>query len=1033
MGTSFFYKNQQSIFFRLFSLSCILAMSTHFSFAQDTIPKPPIIPDTTEATVQSGQDTVNKNTENDQDSITGVVSDNDGNALPGVSVMVKGQPNTGTTTDPNGRYKVSVGPKTVLVFSYTGYTSREVLVGQRKKLDIALNVEQEELDEVVVIGYGSVKKRDLTGSVAQVKSAEINAFPTSNAVQSLSGRAAGVQVSQASGAPGPAMSVRIRGANSILGNNEPLYVVDGFPLSGSNPTILNNADIESMEILKDASATAIYGSRGANGVVIITTKQGGVEGTGSETQVDFEANYGVQQLRKKVDLLSGPEYARFYNLRAENDGVDPYFSQEEIANMPDFNWQDFIFRSAPIKNTSIGISGGNEKTQFSLGGSVLDQDGIIRGSDYSRYSFRSNIQHQISNKLTVDANATLSRLITGRKDSNGGARGNSLISSLLGAPPTLDAYNDDGSYRMLNTAYPFVSPDIMNPLNWINEERNQTQANLILANTALTYQPIQDLNIKLLAGIENRDDRENRFQSNRFQNSKGFASITSNNEQSMLVEATANYTKTWNEKHNFSVLGGISYQNFSNSLLTGSGQGFISNVSEWNDLGSAEVPLPSVSAYNKSTLLSYLTRVNYTLSDKYLFTATFRADGSSRYGEGNRWGYFPSGAFAWRMSNEDFMKEHKWISDLKLRVSWGLTGTQVEDFYSAYNLLQTGYTVFGEDLYVGYTPGVRLANPGLKWETTEQFDAGVDFAILDNRFVFTADYYRKTTKDLLNLVQLPSSMGYTEMIQNVGSIRNSGIELGLTSNIFRGNFKWDVTGNIAFNRSKVLELYGGSDIYGDQLAINVVNDSRTILREGLQRGVFYGYLEDGYDSEGNIVYQDLNGDGTISPLDRTVIGNPNPDFIYGLNSSMSYKNFDLTFFLQGSVGNDIFNASAIGSSIDYSSGLNMVKDVLYNHWTPDNPNAKYPRISNTVNANISDRWIEDGSFLRLRNIQLAYNLPIDKLNISWLKRLQIYASGQNLLTITDYSWWDPEVPSNGSDFLSYPVAKTYTFGIKAGF
>jgi TonB-dependent starch-binding outer membrane protein SusC len=1003
-------------------LSAVLSCTSP-SYAQE-VPKPPI-----EVPKDAPADTTDTSK---KDTITGIVSDEKGSALPGVSVMVKGKPNTGTTTDANGRYKATVDARTVLVFSYTGYGSREERVGGRTKLDVSLQAAQENLEEVVVIGYGSVKKRDLTGSVAQVKAAEINAFPTSNAVQSLSGRAPGVQVSQGSGAPGPAMSVRIRGANSILGSNEPLYVVDGFPLSGSNPTILNNADIESMEILKDASATAIYGSRGANGVVIITTKQGGVEGTGNETQVEFEANYGVQQLRKKLDLLTGPEYATFYNLRAANDGVDPYFTEDQINNMPNVDWQDFVFRSAPIKSTSLNISGGNEKTQFSLGGSVLDQDGIIKGSDYSRYSFRSNIQHQISDKLTIDANATLSRLITGRKDSNGGARGNSLISALIGAPPTLSPYNDDGSYRMLSSAYPFVSPDIMNPLNWINEEKNQTQANLILANAALTYRPIQDLSIKLLAGIENRDDRVNQYQTNRFQNSTGRASVTSNNEQSMLVEATANYNKTWNERHNFSVLVGGTYQNFSNSLVMGSGQGFISNVSEWNDLGGAQVPLVPGSAYNKSVLLSYLTRVNYTLDEKYLFTASFRADGSSRYQDGYRWGYFPSGAFAWRMSNEDFLKDSKWISDLKLRVSWGKTGTQVEDFYVTYNPLLSGYTVYGEDLYLGFAPGTVLP-ANLKWETTEQFDAGLDFGILDNRFVFTADYYRKNTKDLLNSVPLPTSMGYVSTIQNVGQIRNSGVELGVNANIFKGDFKWDVTGNIAFNRSKVIKLYGGADIFGDELRVNVVNDSRTILREGLQRGVFYGYVEDGYDEEGRIAYKDLNNDGTINNQDRTVIGNPNPDFIYGLNSKMSYKNFDFTFFFQGNVGNDLFNASAIGSSIDYSSGLNMVKDVLYDHWTPENPNAKYPKISNTVNANISDRWIEDGSFLRLRNVQLAYNLPVDKLNISWLKRLQVYASGQNLLTFTDYSWWDPEVPSSGSDYLSYPVAKTYTFGIKAGF
>ncbi|MGK9124867.1 TonB-dependent receptor [Olivibacter sp. SA151] len=975
-------------------------------------------------------DTTNTKT---QDTITGIVRDEQGNALPGVSVMVKGKPNTGTTTDPNGRYKATVGGNTILVFSYTGYGSKEERIGKRKEVDVVLRAEQEALEEVVVIGYGSVKKRDLTGSVAQVKATEINAFPTSNALQSLSGRAPGVQVYQGSGAPGPAMSVRIRGANSILGSNEPLYVVDGFPLSGSNPTILNNADIESMEILKDASATAIYGSRGANGVVIITTKQGGVEGTGSATQVDFEANYGIQQIRKKLDLMTGPEYATFYNLRAANDGVTPYFTQEQINNLPSFDWQDFIFRSAPIKSTSLNIGGGNERTQFSVGGSVLAQDGIIKGSDYDRYSLRGSIQHQISDKLTVDANATLSRLITGRKDSNGGARGNSLISSILGAPPALTPYDDNGGYRLLSNAFNIAAPDIINPLNWINEETNKTEANLVLANAAVTYKPISDINIKLLTGIENRDDRENMYRTNRYQGSTGEAKITANNEQSRLVELTANYNKIWNERHNFSALAGVTYQDFINSYVMGSGQGFISNVSGWDNLGGALVPLVPASGYNKSTLLSYLARVNYTLNDKYLFTVSFRADGSSRYRTDSRWGYFPSGAFAWRVSQEDFMKDHNWISDLKLRVSWGKTGTQIEDFYPTFNPLAGGYTVFGQDLHLAFAPETDLPNRDLKWETTEQIDAGLDFGVLDNRLVFTADYYRKTTKDLLNAVPLPTSMGYATTFQNVGQIRNSGVELGLNANIFKGDFKWDVTANIAFNRSKVLKLYAGADIFGDELKMNVVSDSRTILREGLQRGLFFGYLEDGYDEKGQIKYKDLNGDGSISNADRTVIGNPNPDFIYGLNSSMSYKNFDFTFFIQGMTGNDIFNASSIGSTVDYVSGLNMVRDVLNNHWTPENPNAKYPVISNTVNARVSDRWIEDGSFLRLRNIQLAYNLPVEKFNLGWLKRLQVYVSGQNLLTLTNYSWYDPEMPSSGSDYLSYPIAKTYTFGVKAGF
>ncbi|WP_084163785.1 SusC/RagA family TonB-linked outer membrane protein [Olivibacter sitiensis] len=963
------------------------------------------------------------------DTITGIVRDEKKHALPGASVQIKGRENIGTSTNPNGRYTLIADTAAILVFSITGYATREVKVGARKVVDVALNPEQEQLEEVVVIGYGTVRKKDLTGSVAQVKTEEINAFPTSNPLQSLSGRAAGVQVAQTSGAPGPATSVRIRGSNSILGSNEPLYVVDGFPISGSNPTILNNADIESMEVLKDASATAIYGARGANGVVIITTKRGGSD----QTNVDFEANYGVQQLRKGLDLMNAQEYATFYNLRAANDGAEnPYFTQEQINALSNTNWQDFIFRSAPIRNINLNIGGGNEKTQFGIGGSVLDQDGIIEGSDYQRYSVRGNLQHSISDKFLVDANATLSRLVTGRKDNSGGARGNSLISAIIGAPPTLSPFNEDGSYRQLGVGHPFVSGDLMNPLNWIREETNRTDANLVLANASLTYRPIEEIRIKLLGGIENRDDRQNLYRTNNFQNSTGRASITSNNEQSLLAEATINYAKIWNEKHDFSILAGFTYQDFSNTFVNAAGEGFISNVSEWYDLGQALVPMIPASGYNKSVLLSYLSRVNYTLDDKYLFTASFRADGSSRYRQGYQWGYFPSGAFAWRMSNEGFLNDKEWLSDLKLRTSWGLTGTQIENFYATFNPLYSGNTVFGEDVYLALAPGTVLPE-NLKWETTEQFDVGLDIGFLDDRFVFTADYYVKNTRDLLNSVPLPSSMGYVSTFQNVGQIRNRGIELGLNAGIFNGAFKWDVTANIAFNRNKVVKLYGGQDIFDNLLNINLVNDTRTILREGAPRGMFYGYVEDGYDENGQIVYRDLNNDGTINNLDRTFIGDPNPDFTFGLNSSMSFKNFDFTFFLQGNYGNDVFNASAIGSTLDYVSGLNMVRDVLYDHWTPENPNAKYPKISSTVNANISDRWIEDGSFLRLRNVQLAYNLPMEKLKLGWFKRFQVYASGQNLLTITNYSWWDPEVSFTGSDYLAYPVAKTYTFGIRAGF
>ncbi|GAB3267207.1 TonB-dependent receptor [Larkinella harenae] len=969
--------------------------------------------------------------------IAGKVTDEKGEGLPGVSVVVKGT-TRGTSTDGDGQFRLNVpdGAAT-LVFSFVGYLNQEVAVGNRTSLDVRLQVDTKSLEEVVVVGYGTVKKSDLTGSLAQVKSKELNAYPATNVLQALTGRAAGVQVLQNTGAPGAAVSVRIRGTNSIQGSNEPLYVVDGFPISGTNPTILNNADIESMEILKDASATAIYGSRGANGVVIITTKQG----RAGKTRVDFETSYSIQTLRKKLELMNAREYATFYNEQAANDNLKPYFTQDQINSFGEgFDWQDLVFQSAPMKNTSLNVSGGNDKTQFSVSGSSFDQDGIVKGSDYKRYSLRTNINHTISSKFSLNFAGTLSRLNTGRKDSGGGSRGNSMIAGGLSAPPTLTPYNDDGSYRVLATAYPFVATDMVNPLNFINEQDIRTKANVALLNAALLFKPIEDVTIKISGGIENRDDRDDRYTTRKFVNSQGSASITTNQAISLLSENTISYNKTFNQKHSVAAVAGFTYQDFTRTFLTGSGNGFLSDAFETSDLSAAITPGIPGSGYAKWALVSYLARVNYSYDNKYLATVSFRRDGSSKYSEGNKWGSFPSAALAWRASNEEFLKNHPFISDLKVRASWGLTGSQAIAPYATLNQLSSGKTIFGETFYNTFTPGTVL--PGnLKWETTEQKDFGVDLGLFRDRLVLTADYYVKNTRDLLNTVALPSSLGYNNTIQNVGEVQNRGLELGLDGRILTGEFKWNANANIAFNRNKVVKLYGGQDILGGQIGVVVINDATSILREGRPIGQFWGYAEDGYDERGKIKYKDIDGDGSITVRDKTYIGDPNPKFIYGFNSTMSYKNFELNLFVQGVQGNDIFNASAMGSTIDYGFGLNMPREVFLNHWSPTNPNAKYPIISNNVNARASDRYVEDGSFLRLKNVLLSYTLPLQAWKISWVRSVQLYASGQNLLTFTNYSWWDPEVNSRGGenstaqglDFYSYPVAKSITFGLRVGF
>ena len=656
--------------------------------------------------------------------LTGRVTDEANVGLPGVSVVLKGT-SRGTTTDTEGQFSLTVPENSspVLVFSFVGYLSEEVVVGTQSQITVSLRGDTKSLEELVVVGYGTVKKSDLTGSVAQVKSDEINSFPSANPLQALSGRAAGVQVTQNTGAPGGGISVRIRGTNSIQGSNEPLYVVDGFPIFGSNPTVLNNADIESVEVLKDASATAIYGSRGANGVVIITTKQGKT----GRTKVDFETSYSQQTLRKKLDMMNGQEYASFYNQQAVNDKLAPYFTQDQVNGFgKGFDWQDLVFQKAPMKTTSLNINGGNDKTQFSVSGSYFGQEGIIKGSDYNRFSLRTNINHQVSKMFRVTLSNTLSRLKTDRRDSGGGSRGNSMISAAVSAPPTLTPYNEDGSYRVLAIAYPFVATDLINPLNFINEQTNQINANRILTNAALIFNPIPELTIKIAGGIENQDDRTDSYTTRNFFNSPGRASVSSYQFTSLLNENTISYAKTFNQLHSISAVAGFTYQDFTTKTLGGSGDGFLSDITETFDLGSAITPGIPSSGYSQSVLVSYLARANYSYDDKYLFTASIRRDGSSRYSPGNKWGYFPSAAVAWKVANEDFLVNNPTISELKLRASWGLTGSQAINAYATLNELNASRTVFDDAMYTTFSPGTRL--PGnLKWETTEQLDFGVDF------------------------------------------------------------------------------------------------------------------------------------------------------------------------------------------------------------------------------------------------------------------------------------------------------------------
>jgi TonB-linked SusC/RagA family outer membrane protein len=910
-------------------------------------------------------------------------------------------------------------------------------VGEQTSISIALQQNSADLASVVVIGYGTARKRDLTGSIGRVSAQDVNAYPVTNVLQSLQGRAAGVMVSQNNGAPGASVSVRIRGTNSILGSNEPLYVIDGFPYSG-NPTFLQNSDIQSIEILKDASSVAIYGSRGANGVVLITTKSG----RKGKTTVDVETAYSIQSVSKKMQLMNAVQYAEFYNEQAANDNLAPFFTQaqlDEFAKSPGTDWQSLVMHKAPLSTTSVTVNGGSDKTQFSVSGGVFRQNGIIRKSDYNRYSLRANLTHDLGKIFNLSYNATLTRIDSRRQNSGRGNRGGDLISAMLNAPPTVTPYKEDGSYRRLNTVYPFISNVIVNPLSIFNEISDRIKADRILANAALTIKPATGLSIRISGGVENSNDRTDYYENiDSTRSSIGSASVGTTQLTSFLNENVVNYTKRIQD-HSISAMAGFTYQDYVNTYLSGSGSGFLSDVTgTYNLQGAATAGIPS-SGYTKWVLLSYIGRLNYGFKEKYLATISFRRDGSSRYSENNKWGNFPSAAIAWRISDEPFFAPVKFISDLKVRASYGSTGSTAISPYQTLNQLSSSKTIFGDALYNAMAPGTVL--PGdLKWETTDQWDIGLDAAFANNRIRVTADYYQKRTRNLLNNVQLPASMGYISTVRNVGEIQNKGIEIGVDADVLKGPVQWTLTTNFSMNRNKVLKLYGGQDIFGTTFYTGSLSDYVNLLREGQPLGIFYGYVEKGYTANGLLDYEDLNKDGKISAADKTYIGNPNADFIYSVNSIASWKGFELTVFLQGSQGNDIFNLNA-SQTLDLGMGLNLPQEIYNNHWTPSNTNTKYAKVTRTLNGNMSSRLVEDGSYLRFKNIQLAYSLPVADMRTPWLRSAQVYVSAQNMITITGYSWYDPDVNAYGGsnsinqgiDYLSYPNSKSVTIGIRCGF
>ena len=945
--------------------------------------------------------------------------------LPGAAVLVKGTTN-GQAVDNNGVCTISSVPdKAVLVISCLGYDDTEVIWNGKSDITVRMKSSSQLLDETVVVGYGTQRKKDLSGAIAQVKGDVINEYSTLSVANALQGRVAGVEISQLNGQPGAGMQVRIRGANSIKGSNDPLWIIDGFP---GDINMINTSDIESVEILKDASATAIYGSRGANGVVIVTTKRA----KQGDLHVEYNGSAGVQTLTKTLEMLSGDEYMHYLNDKAAIQGNPAVFTPEQTAaNQWSTNWQDEITRPALLTDHSVSVSGGNDKMQSIVGASWFRQDGIVKRSGYQRASINAKLNYNISKYVSANANIIYSYTVHDQMNSQGG--GTSAIVSSFKTSPLATPHYDDGTWN------DFVSQPAggLNPVAYLYEVSNRWRSNRIVANAGITIRPVSGLSIQLTGNVRNGLSRKDYFKTKKYPNSVGEASISFGDTMDLSGNGIITYDKSFG-KHNLNVMGGVTYeQDITKSTSTGTARGFLSDVVESFDLDAADTKGLPTSGYSDWKLLSFLGRLNYNYDNRYLLTVNFRADGSSRYSRGNKWGYFPSAAFAWRASQEDFLRNVDWLSELKFRVGYGVTGSTAISPYSTQNTLESVNVVFDKQTTVGYAPKDTYLGD-LRWETTAQLNTGFDLSVFHDRLRITADYYHKRTYDLLNDVEMPRSSGYTTALRNIGSIRNSGVELQADARLIDRSVKWDLGVNFSLDRSKILKLADGKDIFGSKISNTIISDQLNVMREGERMYLFYGYVEDGYDDKGQLTYKDLDEDGSITTKDKRVIGDPNPDFLLNFNTSVSWKGFTLSAFFQGSFGGDLYSLTMATIAYDYANNGNVLKDVYYNHWTPDRTDAKYPNLISNLNLKLSDRFVYDATYLRLKNVELSYAIPCKG---SFLKKAKVYVSGQNLVTFTSYPLWNPDVNAKGGgasltqgvDDSCYPIARTLTLGCRLTF
>ena len=995
--------------------------------------------------------------------VSGTVYDYDGTPMIGVSVIVPGT-QRGTATDENGEWQLAAAPGETLQFWFIGYETKEVTVGADGTVPpVTMTMDSDVLEDAIVVGYGAVKKSDLTGSVASVKMEAISSISSTSVDGLLQGRAAGLQVVNSSQDPGAGATVRIRGNSSINGSNSPLVVVNGFPMGDAGAlTQINTSDIESIEILKDASASAIYGSRGANGVILVTTKSAG-EGV---TSVTVKHQTLVSTLSDKVDIWYDPMLmAQVTNEEMENAGLNPLYIGQTIGGIyypslleiqngewANTNWVDLCLRTPVTNSTTVSVNSANAKSSLNLNANYFSDRGIYKKDDYDRLNLNMGFTYKILPKLTFSSYNVFS--FTDRNVCNG---------LEYGRNPLWPVYADDGS---LWTAGP---TDFSHPLVALRDKLDRTSSRDLLLSGALDWEIMDGLKLHSHLDYRYKNSVQDIYQArttsqDAFDNG-GIAKINMTGYQNILSETYLTWNKKIGSDHNLTLMAGHSYNYEQNRGLYTTGRGFVNDVLKNEDMNASDPELRQIynDGYFVSKLLSFYGRANYSLKDRYLFTLTTRADGSTKFGKNNKWGFFPSGAVSWKMHKEPWMQDLTWLTEFKWRLSYGISGNQGINSYQTldrygsekYYHNNKWITVIGPGYEVGrtgandrYMVWGGIMNPDLKWETTAQTDLGVDISVLNSRLRLTADLYYKNTYNLLREKYLPLSSSYDKIWVNDGTVANKGFEITLDGDIISTR-DWLFSAGVVVsaNRNKVLHLGDAisSGLSTDERtgmlyevtgpAIAMFNQNASILAEGQPMNIFYGYRTDGIiqegenpgfidpsgllDRPGELKYVDMDGDYAITSKDRCVIGDPNPDFTASLNLRASWKNLSLSIFLYGVFGNDILY-----------NGYTYSPRVKAKRWTVDNPSADFPSLNSIRQYYLSDYFIQDGSFLRVQNVSLSYDFNLDH---KWLKSIRLYTNADNLLTITRFDGFDPEVGLDGIYWGGYPKFRKFTFGMDIQF